>query len=132
MSEASESYYERRLMKEIEELEARIKELTQEQIALKRQLTKARLKDVSLKGITRKNSANRVMIETRVLKALKSHAKAYPTALLYKEGLQVNFDLKENTFRTYLHRMKEKGLVRSVGRGLWRLSELAEKNRPQG
>jgi hypothetical protein len=116
-------------MSEIEELEKRIKELTQEQFALKRQLMKARLKDSSLKDVSRKNSANRVMIESRVLETLSGRSKACSTAALYREGLRVNFELKENTFRINLHRMKEKGLIRSVGRGLWRLPE-AEKNQP--
>jgi len=123
MSEAPESYYERRLIREIEELEKRIKELTQEQQALKRQLVKARWENDSLKDVSRKNSANRVMIENRVLEALRGSSKACSTATLYREGLRANFELKENTFRTYLYRMKEKGLVRSVGRGLWRIPE---------
>ncbi len=110
-------------MREIEELERRIKELTQEQHALKRQLVKARWENDSLKDVSRKNSANRVMIENRVLEALKGSPKACSTGVLYKEGLRANFELKENTFRTYLYRMKEKGLIRSVGRGLWRLPE---------
>jgi hypothetical protein len=129
MSEASENYYERRLMREIEELERRIKDLTQEKLALKRQLMKARQKDISLKDVSRKNSANRVMIESRILEALSENSKACYTKFLYKEALRVNFELKENTFRTYLHRMKEKRLIRSVGRGLWRLPE-KETTRP--
>jgi vacuolar-type H+-ATPase subunit I/STV1 len=123
MNETSESYYERRLMKEIEELEKRIKDLTQEQLALKRQLVKVRRNDGSLKDVSRKNSANRVMTESRVLKALRINSRECSTAFLYKEGLLANFDLKENTFRTYLHRMKEKGLIRSVRHGFWRLTE---------
>jgi len=123
MSEAPESYYEQRLIREIEELEKRIKELTQEQHALKRQLVKARWENDSLKDVSRKNSANRVMVENRVLEALRESSKACSTAMLYREGLRANFELKENTFRTYLYRMKEKGLVRSVGRGLWQVPE---------
>ena len=123
MSEASDSYYERRLMREIEELEQRIKDLTQEQNALRRQLMKARWENDGLKDVSRKNSANRVMIENRVLDALQKKSKACSTAILYKAGLRANFELKENTFRTYLHRMKEKGMIVSVGRGLWRLPE---------
>ncbi len=123
MGEAAETYYERRLMREIEELERRISELTQEQHALKRQLVKARWENNSLKDVSRKNSANRVMIENRVLEALKKSSKACSTAMLFKEGLRANVELRENTFRTYLHRMKQKGLIRSSGRGMWRLPE---------
>lgn len=129
MSEEPESYYERRLMREIEELEKRISELTQEQNALKRQLVKARWENSSLRDVSRKNSANRVMIENRVLEAMRKSSKPFSTAALFKEGLRANFELRENTFRTYLYRMKEKGLIRSVGRGLWRLPE-AETTHP--
>jgi len=121
MAETSSHYYERRLIREIEEVDLRIKELTDERAALQRQLMKARWENDSLKDVSRKNSGNRVMIETRVIDALeKTRSKPYSSSELYQEALKANFELKENTFRTYLHRMKEKGIIESVGRGLWR------------
>jgi hypothetical protein len=123
MIEASSNYYERRLIREIEEIDLRIKELTDEKAALKRQLMKARWENDSLKDVSRKNSGNRVMIEQRVLDALKATTKSCSTPDLYKEALKANFELKENTFRTYLHRMKEKGLIVNAGRGMWRLPD---------
>lgn len=123
MSEEPQNYYERRLMREVEEIDLRIKELTEEKNALKRQLIKARWESSSLKDVNRKNSANRVMIESRVLDALKESPKALATYALYKEARKANFELKENTFRTYLYRMKEKNIIASVGRGLWNLPE---------
>jgi chorismate mutase len=121
MAETSSQYYERRLIREIEEVDLRIKELTDERAALQRQLMKARWENDSLKDVSRKNSGNRVMIETRVIDALeKTRSKPYSSSELYQEALKANFELKENTFRTYLHRMKEKGIIESAGRGLWR------------
>jgi hypothetical protein len=121
MIDAPLSYYENRLMREIEEIDSRIKELTEEKSALSRQLMKARWENDSIKDVSRKNSVNRVMIEQRVLDALKASSKACSTSILYKEALKANFELKENTFRTYLHRMKEKGLIMNIGRARWLL-----------
>ena len=121
MQKPEPSYYERRLMREIEEIDSRLKELTDEKSALQRQLKKARWENSALKDVNRKNSGNRVMVETRVLDALKASPRPMRTTKLYQEGLKANFELKENTFRTYLHRMKARGLVVSVGRGIWEL-----------
>lgn len=121
MPEAQSNYYERRLMREVEEIDARIKELTDEKFALLRQLKKARWENESLRDVHRKNSGNRVLAENKVLEALQNSSRAISTAKLYKEALQANFELRESTFRTYLHRMKGKGLIVSVGRGVWKL-----------
>jgi len=117
------NYFEERLRSEIEAIEGKIAELRLEQNALKRQLMKARWETHALKDVSRKNSANRVMVEQRVLEELRSSGKAVSTAALYKAALIANFELKENTFRTYLHRMKEKGLIHSQRRGFWTLSD---------
>lgn len=128
MSKTPASYYETRLQREIEEIEARMRELTQEKAALQRQLMKARRENVDLSDVNRKNSVNRVMIETRVLDALKSAAKPMPTRDLYQVAQFVNFELNENTFRTTLHRMKQKALIEPTSRrGVWRLSQPKNK-----
>lgn len=122
MVDASPSYYETRLQREIEEIEARIKELTQEKTALQRQLMKARRENADLRDVNRKNSINRVMIENRVLDALKEFNKPMRTKDLYRFALFVNFELNENTFRTILHRMKQKAMIEQAGsRGVWQL-----------
>jgi 3-hydroxyacyl-CoA dehydrogenase len=123
MQDSPSSYYELRLTRAIEEINHRIKELTDEQIALRRLLMKARWENSAVKDVSRKNSGNRVMIEARVLGALKTTSRALSSSKLCIEARQVNFELKDNTFRTYLHRMKEKGLIVSAGRGLWELAD---------
>lgn len=122
MSDDQKTYYERRLMQAIEEVDARIKELQDEKTALMRQLRVARWESDSLKDVNRKNSGVRVMVERRVLDALRAAKKPVTSDALYKEALKANFELKDGTFRTHLHRMKAKGLLQSAGWGLWRIS----------
>jgi len=114
------SYYEKRLQKEIEEIESKLKELTFERDALRRQLIKARWENHDLRDVSRKNSATRVLVEQRVLTALAAAKKPMTSQQLFEEALTINFELKGNTFRTHLHRMKSKGLIENVKRGQWR------------
>ena len=123
MPENDISYYEQRLQREIESLDSQIQKLRDEQNALKRQLVKARWENSAIKDVSRKNSANRVMIEQRILAELERNPTATTTRKLYQTALVANFELRENTFRTYLHRMKQKGLIESPNRGRWRLPQ---------
>lgn len=115
--------YERRLMRAIEDLKARIKELQEEQDALQRQLLRARWERHSLRDVSRKNSGDRVMVEEKVLDALRRATRPVTSSKLFTAAQFANFELKENTFRTYLHRMKKRGLIENVGRGKWKLSD---------
>lgn len=120
VSEATNSY-EKRLIREIEALEMRISEFREEQLALKRQLLKARQEARALQDVSRKNSANRVMVEERILAALQASEKSVSNNKLFEAARIANFELKPNTFRTYLLRLKEKGLIENPQRGRWRL-----------
>ncbi len=119
-NDAPTNYYERRLQREIEEIELKLKELSAERDALRRQLIKARWDNHALRDVNRKNSASRVMVEQRVLAALEQAAKPMTSNQLFELARLANFELKENTFRTQLHRMKAKGLIENVSRGRWR------------
>lgn len=119
------TYFEKRLTRELEDIEARIKELEDERRALSRQLAKARAEREGLKFTTRKNSANRVLAENAVLQALRGTTKPLSTQELYRQARQTNFDLKESTFRSYLHRMKKRGDIRTAGHvGRWELEQV--------
>jgi len=122
MNDDDSKVYERRLIHELEVIEAKIVELRQEQEALKRQLMKARWETHTLKDVSRRNSANRVLIEERILDALKETDKALSNDSLFKVAKLANSELKPNTFRTYLFRMKERGLISSHKRGKWIIS----------
>lgn len=125
-SETVPSYYESRLQREIEEIELKLKELTAERDALRRQLIKARWEHHHLRDVNRKNSASRVLVEQRVLSTLEAATKPMTSRQLLEVARFANFELKENTFRTHLHRMKAKGLIESIGRGKWRLVQSAD------
>ncbi|MFV1571032.1 MULTISPECIES: hypothetical protein [Phaeobacter] len=116
------SRLEEALTIELTEVLDRIKELEAEAAALRRQIAKAAAKRQGLEFATRKNSINRVLAENSVLEALRASEKPMKTNDLYKIARQSNSSLKENTFRTYLHRMKKRGAIQNARRvGEWRL-----------
>lgn len=121
MEDEKLSYFEKRLSREIEEIEARVKSLNHERTVLQRQLAKARADRTGIQSVTRKNSLNRVLAENSVVEFLKEKERA-STTQLYRNAQLTNFDLKEATFRTYLHRMKRKDMIRtSRAVGHWEL-----------
>jgi septal ring factor EnvC (AmiA/AmiB activator) len=118
------TYFEKRLTRELEDIEAQIRELEDERRALSRQLAKARAEREGLKFTTRKNSANRVLAENAVLQALRDTTKPLSTQELYRQARLTNYDLKETTFRSYLHRMKKRGDIRTAGHvGRWEIAK---------
>jgi hypothetical protein len=116
MADDNLTFFEKRLQRELEDIERRIKELNIEKEALSRQLSKARAEREGLQFSTRKNSMNRVLAENSVMKSLREKKDAVSTAALYRNARLTHYDLKENTFRTYLNRMKEKGLIKASRR----------------
>lgn len=122
-SQQALSYLEKRLLKEIEEVEGKIIALQTERQVLQKQLAKARAERTGLQEVTRKNSLNRVLAENSVVEFLRERKRPCSTKELYKNALATNYELKEATFRTYLHRMKQRGLIRSARSavGTWEL-----------
>ncbi|MDB5478821.1 MAG: hypothetical protein JWM96_1316 [Alphaproteobacteria bacterium] len=117
--------FELRLLREIEQIEKKIKELTSEKSALQRLLMKYRSEKIAFRDVNRKNSVNRVMIENKITEALRLARKPLRTDALYSLARQIDFQLKANTFRTHLHRMKAKNLIQASGRrGLWLLPNI--------
>lgn len=108
------TYFETRLQKQIEELDAQIKMLSDEKYALARQLAKARAERTGLQTVTRKNSIDRVLAENCIIEALRESKGSLTSQKLYNAAQQTNYDLKENTFRTYLHRMKKRGAIKTA------------------
>lgn len=114
------STFEDQIHSAIEKINDAVRELLRDKAALERQLILARREDTSIRDVSRKNSVNRIMIEKRIISALERKPNR-STHTLYKEAKEVSFDLRENTFRTQLHRMKNKGLIQTAGRGKWLL-----------
>ncbi len=120
---ASEGF-EDRLRREIEEIERQIRELTHEKQALERQLLKARRASTALSDVSRKNSLNRILVEEKILDALRATNKSLSNSQLYRETRKIDANLNASTFRTYLHRMKVRGLIVSAGtNGHWKAAQ---------
>ncbi len=118
-----QSNYEKRLRAAIEEINAQIRDLALERQALERQLGKALRDDAKriIGKVTRKNGYNKKLAEDCITTALTGK-NWVSSALLFREARRVIYDLKDVTFRGYLSRMKDKGLVENNGkRGQWRL-----------
>lgn len=113
---------ERQILAEIETIEAYIKELTVKRDLLQAQLLGSRSIDMGISDVNRKNSAIRIMVESIVVDALKTSNGALRSAELLEISRKIDHDLKGSTFRTYLHRMKVKGIICQADRvGYWRL-----------
>lgn len=114
---------------EIEQVDGKISELEQEKRALRKQLSKARAERAGISLVDRKNSGARVLAENTVLLALRQAEKPLHSHELLQRARRTNFDLKETTFRSYLHRLKVRGLITGGGRrGYWKLSP--DKSKP--
>ena len=107
------TYFEKRILSELENLENRIKKLNAEKDALQIQLSKARADRTGLQNVTRKNSLNRVLAENSIIKALSNSKNALSSKDLFLSALYTNHNLNESTFRTYLHRMKKRNLIKT-------------------
>lgn len=112
--------YEARLQRDLQEIEREIIRLHDAKQVLQRLLMEARTRDGLRPPIKRRNSADRVMIETTIRRTLHGRASV-KSRDIYEEVKKVSHDLKHSTFRSHLHRMKEKGIILQHGRGAWKL-----------
>lgn len=111
--------YEARLQHDIRTIENEIKQLSDAKQVLQRLLMEARTRDGFRTPIKRRNSTDRVLIEAAIRRALYGKTSVRSRDL-YEEVKKVSHDLKHSTFRSHLHRMKEKGLILQDGRGVWK------------
>ena len=120
----NKSQLEVRLLREIEEVNAKIQSLEDERKSLQRLLASARSKERVARSVKRKNSLDRAVVEACIHQAL-SEGRPLRSKELRKRVAAVVFSLNENTFRSYLHRMKEKGLItqHKGRRGIWTLPD---------
>ncbi|MDA9439699.1 hypothetical protein XH98_11275 [Bradyrhizobium sp. CCBAU 51745] len=118
------SELEKRIRDEIAERQAKIRELQNEIHSFEQMLLKARRQNelVRRSDVSRKNSVGRVLIESSVLETLAQTGRVRGTRSLYQDARLIVGTLKEGTFRTTLHRMKNRGLIVSVGNGKWQIT----------
>lgn len=117
--------FEARILKEVERCNEIIKEAAAEKRALERLLMRLRQEEIVSHEVGRKNSGRRMLVERAVINRLvDAKGRAVPVNALWSAANSVVPDLKDVTFRTHLHRMKEKGLiVPSKLHGRWRLPD---------
>lgn len=122
MPSTSDAPFERRLISEIALIDQKISDLEAEKAALMRQLLKARENRPELRDVNRRNSAQRVIVEGAILDLLVQRGDSVSNRVILDHIRMTKLhDLNENTLRTYLHRMKERGLVVSPARGKWKV-----------
>jgi hypothetical protein len=115
------SFFEARIARELKAVEDEIRKLQAEALVLRRQLGKAQAERLGLQHATRKNSMDRVLVENSVIEQLRETSPLSTAVLLRKARSSVP-ELKDNTFRTYLYRMKKRGLIRTARKvGEWQL-----------
>jgi hypothetical protein len=125
ISEDSRTYkqLEATLLAEIESISTQIRELTNQKQSLERVLLRARQQSELVKhsDVTRKNSINRVLVEGAILKSMQNSKRPVRARHLLLDARLMVPTLRENTFRSYLHRMKARGLLASSRTGMWQL-----------
>ena len=115
------------LLSQLAKIERQIAELEGEKLALQRLITTVRQRNLPVRDVTRKSSFGRILVENKILTVLRERGSAGASIdVLFKEAWSVSFDLKNSTFRSYLHRMKGRGLIERRGYGRWALPKSRE------
>jgi hypothetical protein len=114
---------EKKILQEIAERRRQIAGIQLEIDTYERMLIKSRQQQELIKrtDVTRKNSINRILVENSVVNTLKSSGRPRKTRSLYRDAALIVGTLKEGTFRTILHRMKNRGLITSISDGKWEI-----------
>ena len=119
MKPEDRSLLEGHLLGQISSIEQELAKLTAQRDTLRDLLLKVRRENVSLRDVTRKNSIDRVLIENRIMNILKVASKPVKSQRLWWAAQEISPRLRSTTFRSYLHRLKSKGLIQSEAHGLW-------------
>lgn len=108
------------IVAQIADIERRIHDLMKERDALGRLLIKFRQRESHVRDVSRKNSVNRILIERQIIEYISKYNKPISSSDLFKIARVVDPDLKDSTFRSHIHRLFQKGLVRKGReRGYW-------------
>lgn len=134
MPTASHDSYERGLMSELSEIDARIRKLKQEREMVVGLLAKARARRSVGEAAKRRNSVSRLLVETVILEALGASEGAMRSAELLVHVQRAVPDLKDTTFRSHLHRMKAQGIIENYRRqrGRWVACEAVQSVKTTG
>lgn len=113
---------ERHLVSRLAEIAKRITELSQEQKVLQRMLERVRREMIPNVDVARKNSHQRILVETSIIQSLSRGHEMRSVKSLFMDAQLMVPDLNASTFRSYLRRLSQRGLIRQIGaRGGWTL-----------
>ena len=121
---------EDQILNEIADAGRKITEIQQERVALERLLLKVRRAGIAAASASRRDSVPRLLIEKEIADGLElANGKPIATANLLRLAQAIDHTLKSGTFRSYLHRMKTKGIITNSSHGYWKLSPTASHPR---
>lgn len=112
------------LLAQLTGTEQEIAKLERQRDSLRDLLLKVRRENSQLRDVTRKNSYDRILIESRIINLLQASSKPLPTSRLYWAAKEINPQLPYSTFRSHLHRLKTKGAVDSEVHGEWTIAKV--------
>ncbi|WP_156141094.1 hypothetical protein [Sphingomonas sp. 37zxx] len=112
--------FEKKLLGEISALNQRILALEQERKTLERLLVRSRRENAAATEVARLSSGSRILVEQSVLNYLKElNGRSAATYELKRVAEGIELKIKESTFRSHLHRLKLRNLIKSAGHGRW-------------
>lgn len=115
-----------RLEAEIRAIDKKIAQHQAERQALVFILERTRSEAFSAVGTARKSSFGKAVVEQEILLVLRRRAGPVSNADLLAAARTVKYNLMPATFRTHLHRLKTRGLIKNdtaAGRGYWVLAK---------
>ena len=113
---------EAELLKQLADIDRQIVELQHEKLALQRLIARVRLGQRPLREVTRKNSFERILIEERIKEVLSEAGKPLLLSQIMARTQASTRGIKATTFRSYMHRLKERGIIASAGHGSWKIA----------
>jgi hypothetical protein len=115
-----------RTLAEIAEIDRRIASLIELRDGLKRVFVNASKRDFTEASLAQMSDPRRAMIEHLIVRMLaKADGCCLKTKELFEGAQTISGRLKYVTFRSYLHRLKQRGVISSENaeHGSWRLAE---------
>jgi predicted HTH transcriptional regulator len=124
MADSNEIPLSERITVEIRAINKKIADLEAERHALQRVLDRTKTEEFISDGSSRRRNFGKLEVEQEIIYALRRRSAPVSSSDLLAAARSVKYTLKAVTFRTYLHRLKAKGLITNSeekGRGYWSL-----------
>jgi hypothetical protein len=113
------------LIAQLSRIEKSIADLENERAAIRKLLLRIRGEQIVQTDVSRKNSVRRILIESKITEILTSARKPVPSRTLFNGAQTIAHDLNSNTFRSYLLRLKKRGVIMPTKHrvGMWEITK---------